>query len=58
VAGLLAGQMPPARIVAAGAITGAYAGVQVHLAAGPHTVYVADRVIAPKPLDQESGSRK
>jgi hypothetical protein len=59
VLGLLAGRMPPARVFAAGAITGAYAAAQVQLLApGPQTVYLVDRAIVPKPLDQVSGGRK
>jgi hypothetical protein len=55
VLGLLVGQAPPARVFAAGAITGAYTGVQMHLAApGRGTVYLAEGPIVPAP----AGSRK
>jgi hypothetical protein len=50
VLGLLVGRMPPARMFAAGAITGAYSGVQMHLAAPSRaTVYLADRAVVPVP---------
>jgi hypothetical protein len=48
VLGLLAGQAPPARYWAAGALVGGYAGAQAQMAAvGPGTIYVVSAATSP-----------
>lgn len=42
--GLLAGQAPPARLFAAGALAGAEAGYHAGVPGGPHTVYLAPQL--------------
>lgn len=39
--GLVAGQVPPARLFAAGALAGAEAGYHAEVPNGPHTIYLA-----------------
>jgi hypothetical protein len=42
--GLVAGQAPPARLFAAGALAGADAGYHAGVPRGPHTVYLAPQL--------------
>lgn len=59
VLGLLFGRMPPARLFAAAAITGAYTGVQMHLAtSGSATIYLADRNLVPTPAGKGAPARR
>lgn len=59
VLGLLAGEAPPARTFAAGAITGAYTDVQLHRASpGRVTIYLSDRTIEPQPAGTSRPLRK